>query len=280
VPPLAHVPAIVYFHENQFVYPLHDPDQRHRSNIVNAQLNSILTASVADTLVFNSAYNFDTFSEGVRSFIKRMPDGLRPQMFDEFRQKSSVLPVPIASLAQAEDLPQNKVREIVWNHRWEYDKQPEVLFDALYRLKDKNIPFKLHVVGQSFRSIPDCFAEAEKRLATEIVTWGHQPRAAYLKVLQRADIVASTALHDFQGLGMLEAIYRSCVPVAPRRMAYPEYVPENLLYDTTDEVDALTALLKKLLKGELPEVPVVDPYLDVSLKEQYRDLIDGVLNSG
>ena len=58
-------------------------------------------------------------------------------------------------------LVKNHLPHIVWNHRWEYDKQPEVFFDALLRLKNAGYSFKLHVLGQSFRKVPACFAQAK-----------------------------------------------------------------------------------------------------------------------
>jgi glycosyltransferase involved in cell wall biosynthesis len=36
---------------------------------------------------------------------------------------------------------------IVWNHRWEWDKGPDQLFNALYNLKDAGLDFRLSVLG-------------------------------------------------------------------------------------------------------------------------------------
>lgn len=281
IPALAQLPAIVYFHENQFAYPLNKQDQQHKSNIVNAQLNSIITASCADKLVFNSRYNSTSFLEGVRVFIKRMPDGLALHMADTFAERAIVLPVPIHSdhtSATRHKLRSGQpVKEIVWNHRWEYDKCPELFFNVLCKLADRGIAFKLHVMGQSFRNKPACFAQARQHLADRILTWGYQPKEEYFRVLERADIVVSTAAHDFQGLGMLEAIHRSCVPIAPNRMAYPEYIPGDLLFAIENEVESLAALLERTLSDELPRIPDVSTYLDVSLRSRYSRLIENCL---
>jgi hypothetical protein len=45
-----------------------------------------------------------------------------------------------------------------------------------------------------------------------------------------ADCVLSTAHHDFQGLAMMDAIALGCVPIAPNRLAYTEYIPKQNLY--------------------------------------------------
>lgn len=272
VPALSACPAIVYFHENQFAYPINSGEEKHRSNIVNARLNTILTALTANVLVFNSRYNKDSFAEGVLQFIRTMPDGMDRGLIERCLSKSLVMPVPIVSTDRPPPA-ENRVREIVWNHRWEYDKQPHLFFEVLYRLASDGVAFRLHLMGQSFRNVPDCFTEARERLAPQIATWGFQPRESYLRTLQRADLVVSTALHDFQGLGMLEAIDCGCVPVAPDRMAYPEYVPADLLYDSGNEVESLTARLRALLHDPLPPAPDVERYSDSTLVPEYRQLI-------
>ena len=59
-----------------------------------------------------------------------------------------------------------------------------------------------------------------------------------------ADVVVSTAHHEFFGISVTEAIYAGAFPVLPNRLVYPERVPEHLharcLYDDDqDLVDKL-----------------------------------------
>lgn len=48
-----------------------------------------------------------------------------------------------------------------------------------------------------------------------------------------SDIVLSTARHDFQGLSVLEAMAKGCVPLAPAALAYPEYIEPACLFPVT-----------------------------------------------
>ena len=229
LPALGRIPTVLYFHENQFAYPVRKPN----SNIINSQLVSIYSSLCADRVLFNSNYNQQSFLSGAKTLFKKMPDGVPANAMADVERTSEVLPVPIqtgptGSAAVSIERPSSRVVEIVWNHRWEYDKQPEVFFAAMQLLQNHGVDFVLHVMGQSFREIPECFTQAIDTFGERIVTWGYQPRNAYLKVLQQADIVVSCAAHDFQGLGMLEAISHGCVPIAPARVAYIEYVPEPL----------------------------------------------------
>ncbi len=43
---------------------------------------------------------------------------------------------------------------IVWPHRWEHDKNPEEFFNALFKLHEMEIDFRLHVIGEQFSEIP------------------------------------------------------------------------------------------------------------------------------
>ena len=45
---------------------------------------------------------------------------------------------------------------------------------------------------------------------------------------------------------MIEAIHLGCTPVAPNRVAYPEYIPQQLLYDVSQPQQESTALANKL----------------------------------
>jgi len=241
LPTLSSVPAILYFHENQFAYPERqvDTDTQHarrNSNLINAQLTSIYSAMSAQCLVFNSRFNHDTFFTGVAELAAKMPDGIPKGFARESFEKSAVIPVPVNGAdALHRTITQDNPVEIVWNHRWEYDKQPQIFFSALEKLISRGIDIKVHVMGQSFRQVPDCFGDFQNRFADHLLTWGYQPEDKYRQILRQAHIVVSSALHDFQGLGMLEAIMAGCTPVAPDRMAYPEYMPSALLYDTPDD---------------------------------------------
>jgi len=142
------------------------------------------------------------------------------------------LPVAIqSSVQQRTNSNTNEPIKILWNHRWEFDKQPEVFNQAMPLIKEKGISFELYILGQSFRNKPDCFINVSKDFNKEINVFGYQSREEYDKIMKKVDIVISSALHDFQGLSMLEAILNGCIPIAPNRVAYPEYIDSSLLYE-------------------------------------------------
>jgi len=61
-------------------------------------------------------------------------------------------------------------------------------------------------------------------------------------------VVLSTARHDFQGLAIQEACFAGCTPLAPNRLVYPEYLPENLLYQRHESDEATAQLVLERLQ--------------------------------
>lgn len=49
-------------------------------------------------------------------------------------------------------------------------------------------------------------------------------------------MVVSTTDHEFFGVSIIEAIYSGCYPICPNRLVFPEYLPEEHLYNTAPQV--------------------------------------------
>jgi hypothetical protein len=69
-PPLAQIPCVYYFHENQFSYPA--SGQQHAS--IDPQMVQLYGALSAHICLFNSAYNRDSFLQGIDALLKKLPD--------------------------------------------------------------------------------------------------------------------------------------------------------------------------------------------------------------
>lgn len=228
---------VTYFHENQFAYPGQDeyPESQQFSAI---NFNS---AIASDSCGFNSRFNLDSFLEGISYRLRKLSDMKLTHCEDEIRNKSIVL-YPgmdyqaIDSCASAtESNTKCDIPVIVWNHRWEHDKGPELFFDALRLLKAKGVDFRIIVLGQSFMRKPDCFAVAREEFAQEILHFGYaESRDEYVRLLRRGDIVVSTARHEFFGIAILEAIRAGCYPLLPDDLSYPELYDSSSLYPAGD----------------------------------------------
>jgi glycosyltransferase involved in cell wall biosynthesis len=137
---------------------------------------------------------------------------------------------------------------ILWNQRWEYDKDPDTFIRALILLADQGLDFQVALAGTSHRQAAPEFEAARQKLAERVVHFGRADEAHYIALLRRADVVVSTAIHEFFGVAVVEAIYSGCFPVLPRRLAYPELIPtayhEACLYE---DFDGLMARLRHVV---------------------------------
>lgn len=248
-PHLSHVPTVYYFHENQFAYPR--SKQQVRS--VEPQMVQLYGALAARRLVFNSAFNCDSFLDGVDALMGKMPDQVPQGLRQRLAAKSSICPVPIVPIA-----PQERRREalIVWNHRWEYDKAPELFAEAMLALADSGVTFELALLGTRPKVAPEPLERLRQHLADRIVSDGYLPGTEYRSLLARAGIVVSTALHEFQGIAMLEAVSAGARPLVPDALCYPEQYPEAYRYPPGDTASLQQRLRLWLREGLPPPVDV------------------------
>lgn len=96
----------------------------------------------------------------------------------------------------------SEVLHLVWPHRWEHDKNPQLLANALIELHQRDIFFTVSIVGEQFQTYPSCFDEMKEKLTGKLKHFGYLSRGDYLECLAEADIVISTADHEFYGVSM------------------------------------------------------------------------------
>ena len=250
VPELAKIPAIVYFHENQFTYPLRGESKRD----YHYAFTNLLTASVANEVWFNSEYHKNDFLSAAKTFLSHMPDYNHLEMISEIETKSIVQHpgIDIIDYHDNESI-ENLPLHFVWAARWEFDKNPEVLYEALLKVKQSGKRFRLSVLGEQYKDSPEVFGNIKTEFSEELCHFGYLPsREEYLSVLSQSDIYISTAIHEFFGLSCVEAMSQGCFPMVPKRLAYPETVgmledngSNTYFYDGS--VDQLTIKLNQLL---------------------------------
>src|SRR5688572_25307439 len=227
----AGLPIILYFHENQLTYPLGSGDKRD----LHFGLVNIHSALAADRVLFNSRFHLEDFLGAIPKVLRQMPDERPEGIADRIRARSEVLGLPIEVPAGA----LSKEPWVLWNHRWEEDKDPAAFFRVMARLDARGTSFMMAVAGPTFREVPACFESARRDLGHRIAHWGHVPgRDEYHRLLARCRAVVSTARHEFYGLAVREAIALGCHPLLPRRVVYPELTRGRaaFLYDTEDEL--------------------------------------------
>jgi len=281
-PRLAATPCVLYVHENQFAFPV----SAKQNSSAEPQVVNLYSAIAADSLVFNSAWNRDSFLDGTWQFLDKMPDGVPDGLVAGLRAKSRVIPVPIEDhlFTGRVSTPDSRCPHLLWNHRWEYDKGPERLLALLHELERRGLEYRLSVVGERFRQYPPAFDRIREQFGHRLQHWGFlEQRADYDRLLNEADIALSTALHDFQGLSMLEAMASGCVALAPDRLAYREYVPQAQRYashEQNPEQEALAAVdCLERLQAEYPRPVPPDAWRASALAGHYRALFNTLIQT-
>lgn len=262
----------LYFHENQLAYPERNIGQDIRQF---AAIN-YTSALAADRIAFNSSYNATSFLDGCRRYLQEAADMCVLGTLVEIERKSVVLYPGIDYTAidttAAADREKHDVPVVIWNHRWEHDKNPEEFF-AVFRLLQKcHVDFRLILLGQAFRTQPWCFAAAKIDLEDKILHYGYVSSVTeYARLLKCGDIVVSTAVHEFFGMAVLEAVRAGCRPLLPERLAYPEVFPAEFLYSSGE----LAVRLQRLLTDSdaltfQSDTTLTEPYSWPVMAKRYR----------
>ncbi len=254
--PLDRAPVVLYMHENQMTYPL-SPEEEFDFHF---GFTNILSCLAADRVVFNSDFHREVFLESLSNYLGRMPEGVPKDIRPRIEARSCVLPVgldrePMEVRQGSVPMGENKGQDgpvLLWNHRWEFDKRPEWLVQALLTLADEGLPFRVHLLGEE-RQRKTTFASLQERLGPRILEFGHLPnRADYEKVLASSDTVISCAAQEYFGISVAEAIHAGCYAILPRDQVYPSLYDEHCggrhLYDGPE---GLTSLLRDLIQGDL-----------------------------
>ena len=259
------MPKVLYFHENQWTYPI-SPNKKVDNHF---GYTNLLSAIAADEVWFNSQFHLDDFIKGSRNFLKQMPDTRDLHSLDALKAKARIIPpgftpphelptVPPTTLATTTDqnpiLPKTELRDgerfaeylahakaapqitVGWVSRWEYDKCPEDFVTFLHMLADANLDFKLILLGGRPRHPVPQLKEINEAYKSRIIHDGFaQTPEDYWRLLGKMDVVVSTANHEFFGIAICEAIWAGAIPIVPDRLSYREHIPESCRYQTLDD---------------------------------------------
>ncbi len=235
----------LYMHENQLTYPRVEGEALDLAY----PMKQWVGMAVADRIYFNSAFHREAWFEALPPLLKHFPDYTHNRLIPQVVAKTEVLPVGVDLRRLDGDRLEPSVPPLVlWNHRWEHDKNPAEFFAALDVLAGEGLDFRVALAGESFRNVPEEFDAARLRLGERVVHFGYADQEGYVDLVRQADVVVSTARHEFFGVAVVEAIYAGAFPVLPNRLSYPELIDrahhDDCLYD---DFDGLCARLRRAL---------------------------------
>ncbi len=257
----AGVPIVLYMHENQITKPLPAGEDR---DVTYCYVN-YLSAMIADRVVFSSQFHFDSFYSALPEFLDQFGEYAHKETIAHLKGKSEVLYPGL--FLKSLDRPRTPTSfseplTVVWNQRWEFDRNPAMFFRIMNRLDDAGCEFNLILAGDSEFEKPIEFEKAQKRYGQRVLHYGFvSNHEEYSSLLHKGDVVVSTSDYEFFSLAILEAIHCGNHPVLPRKLTYPELIPANLheplLHAPVfyDDEDHLFRNMKRILDREVALLP-------------------------
>lgn len=257
---LRRLPSAVYFHENQLAYPNRHDEPRD----VHFAFTHWASLCAATEIWFNSNYNQKSLMDGLAALFQKMPDC---RNFDRrrFEARSFRLCPGIDALSPPPTRRPGALR-IAWAARFEHDKGPELLLQALRRFSVAHPDFKLTVLGEQFGTTPSAMVQLKAEFQRHLDHFGFEPdRERYIERLQDADIFISTAQHEFFGLAVMEAAACGCSLLLPNRLCYPE------LFATPDATTTVSPFYDNTAEG-LHEALVCLAKLPAELRPRHTEI--------
>jgi glycosyltransferase involved in cell wall biosynthesis len=182
----------MYMHENQLTYPLPvDPStgpmrrQKGERDLHYAFVN-YASMLAADRVVFNSRFHREAYLAALPIFLKHFPEHCELASVGEIAGKTEVLPVGVqVDIMKRGGTGPNLPNEplILWNQRWEYDKNPDQFCRALIAVHDLGLSFRLALCGEAFERQPSAFISAMEKLEPHLVHVGYAEEDLYHNLL-------------------------------------------------------------------------------------------------
>jgi glycosyltransferase involved in cell wall biosynthesis len=228
---LRSLPLVLYMHENQAAYPVSEHvTARDRERDAHLVVTNLSTLLAADLVLWNSAFNRDSFLEGLEQLLRRLPGRGGRSWRERIEQRSVIAWPPV------EPIPAGVLRNpgkggypdgvrVAWPHRWDHDKG----LDELLSLVDQHaesLDLRLVLLGERPGREPEQLKRLREIHGERIIHDGWvADRTEYLERLAGCDWVLSTARHEFFGIAVVEALMCGCLPWLPERLSYPELLP-------------------------------------------------------
>ncbi|MFT5732781.1 MAG: glycosyltransferase involved in cell wall biosynthesis [Planctomycetota bacterium] len=259
-------PTLAYFHENQLTY---DSGAREAPAPTAGTLSeyadfthgfsNVLTAVRADGVVFNSEFHRSEFADAGAEFLRILPKpNPRNALLAAVKAAHVVAPLPeLEEVPLGTGAPPGSPLRVVFPHRLEPDKDPRAFLDAVASASER-VALEIVLLGGRLEQSASSTQLAAQLVEGITVHAGYcTDREEYLAHLGAADVVTSTAQHEFFGIAFAEAMAAGCAPLAPDRLNYPALTAGSpsgagaLFQETSDLVERLVAWAQPEAKATL-----------------------------
>ncbi|XP_056611615.1 glycosyltransferase-like domain-containing protein 1 isoform X2 [Triplophysa dalaica] len=254
-PDLGRLKKVLYFHENQLVYPVRKSQERD----FQYGYNQILSCLVADVVAFNSSFNMESFLSSISTFMKTMPDH-RPKDLDRLiRPKCRVLHFPIRFPEVTRFLPAHKRLRHSERHVNIYSQAAQHHTDTSVPSETESHEEKLQKEGLQSTSLAPGLEASQNQPACRQCDEGEKPRPLHIVWPHR----------------WIEAVHCGCYPLCPNTLVYPEIFPATYLYSTPEQLcKKLQHFCKRpqLVRQHVTQVNI-STFSWETLKDEFKSLL-------
>ena len=275
---LASVPAIVYFHENQLVYP-----NRHTAEWdFQFPLTNITSALSAERCLFNTRVESGPLPGRDSGLPRPVPRSSTQTGRRDDRREVRGPPPALRSRGlrrrtgdAGAAMPRSCGRTGGSTTRIPRSSSPR-LERSLPRVSTSRSPSRAR---HSRTSRSRSCAPRRSSATGSCISASPRPEPSTRGLLASSDVAVSTAINEFFGIAMIEAAYAGCFPLVPDRLAYPEIYPAQMRYGSSEQ---LVALLRSLV-ADRPAAglarELVEPYTIETLAPRYGQVFERVAAS-
>ncbi|XP_029415579.1 glycosyltransferase-like domain-containing protein 1 isoform X3 [Nannospalax galili] len=286
-PDLGKLKKILYFHENQLVYPV----KKYQERDFQYGYNQILSCLVADVIVFNSVFNMESFLTSIGKFMKLIPDHRPKNLESIIRPKCQVIYFPIKFPDVSRFMPKHKIahlKKMLSGNGYGGTSLSPMLptqaegRDAENVLENLKSEYDVHSgldtaqenLNNSSRQQSDLKNSSSSNNSSFHL--GNEENITFdpCNLLCGVDD-QQKPLHIIWPHRWLEAVYCGCYPLCPKDLVYPEIFPAEYLYSTPEQLSKRLQnfckrpdiIRKHLYKGE------VAPFSWAALHGKFRSLL-------
>ncbi|KAM9664305.1 tRNA-queuosine alpha-mannosyltransferase isoform 3-T14 [Trichechus inunguis] len=291
-PDLGKLKKILYFHENQLVYPVKKCQERD----FQYGYNQILSCLVADVVVFNSVFNMESFLTSIGKFMKLIPDHRPRDLESIIRPKCQVIYFPIRFPDVKRYMPKHKITHLKKMLSLERNNgaAPSMALPSQQEQRGSESVLK-NFTGESglCGAVSGLGTIQQESLGSSLMQLSdlnqsnssddsnsYQEEKKQNPTLNPSDTLGGVddqqrPLHIVWPHRWLEAAYCGCYPLCPKDLVYPEIFPAEYLYSTPEQLSKRLQnfckrpdiIRKHLYKGEMA------PFSWAALHGKFRSLL-------
>jgi glycosyltransferase involved in cell wall biosynthesis len=140
--------------------------------------------------------------------------------------------------------PLHKSKTVVFPHRYDFEKNPDVFLDIVEKLQGYGINFIITTGRKELYGTANYLRAQQLESEGKLKIYSGLSKKSYYELLLNSMIIFSSAKQDTIGNSILEAITLGCTPVVNTGVSYEEFLPKKYIYTDGSINEACELILK------------------------------------